>query len=108
MSGVEPAANAQRFYTAYNDEIPGQLSYQNIKLANFIELELTDLCDTLQQIQPDNYKNSVKDCLSRSYNTFHEMEKLYQDLGINFLYSQTKKLISGYGILFVFLQERLE
>lgn len=71
-------------------------------------MELTDLCDTLHQIPPENFHNSVKDCLSRSYNAFHEMKKLYNDLGMNFLYAQTKKLISGYSILFVFLQERLE
>ena len=37
-----------RLFTSHSPEIPGELSYQNIKLANFIELELTDLCDTLQ------------------------------------------------------------
>ena len=36
------------------------------------------------------------------------MKKLYYDLGMSFLYTQTKKLISGYGILFVFLQEAIE
>ena len=36
------------------------------------------------------------------------MKKLFIDLGMSFLYTQSKKLISGYGILFVFLQEKLE
>ena len=31
------------------------------------------------------------------------MEKLYRDLGMTFLYSQIKKLISCYGIIFVML-----
>lgn len=31
------------------------------------------------------------------------MEKLYKDLGMAFLYSQVKKLISCYGIIFVLL-----
>ena len=31
------------------------------------------------------------------------MEKLYKDLGMGFLYSQIKKLISCYGIIFVLL-----
>lgn len=31
------------------------------------------------------------------------MEKLYKDLGMNFLYAQTKKLISSYGIIFAHL-----
>ena len=31
------------------------------------------------------------------------MEKLYKDLGMNFLYTQTKKLISSYGVIFAHL-----
>ena len=33
------------------------------------------------------------------------MEKLYKDLGMGFLYSQIKKLISCYGIIFVLLSK---
>ncbi len=87
--------------------MPGQLSYQNIKLANFLELELADLWDSLQQINFDNFKNQLKESLSRSYNVFHEMKKLYNDLGMNFLYMQSKKLISSYGVIFVYLIDRL-
>lgn len=36
------------------------------------------------------------------------MKKLYNDLGMNFLYSQSKKLISSYGIIFVYLMERVD
>lgn len=69
---------------------------------------MTDLCDSIQQITGDNYKNQLKECLSRSYNAFHEMQKLFNDLGMSFLYSQVKKLISCYGIIFVILTQKLE
>jgi len=31
------------------------------------------------------------------------MKKLYTDLGMSFLYLQSKKLIASYGIIFVYL-----
>ena len=36
------------------------------------------------------------------------MQKLYNDLGMSFLYSQTKKLVSAYSMVFVFLQQKIE
>jgi hypothetical protein len=77
------------------------LSFKNIKLVNFIDLELTDLMDSIQQIRGDTYKNQLKESLARSYNVFHEMQQLFNDLNMNFLYQQAKKLVSCYGLIFM-------
>lgn len=50
----------------------------------------------------------LKDCLAKSYNVFHEMQKIYDDMGVQFLYCQVKKLISTYGIIFVYLLNKNE
>lgn len=87
--------------------MPAVLSYQNIKLANFLELELTDLWDSLLQVNENNFKNQLKETLSRSYNAFHEMKKLFNDLDMSFLYEQTKKLVSCYGVIFVYMLDKI-
>jgi hypothetical protein len=84
------------------------LSFKNIKLANFIELELTDLMDSIQQIHGDNYRNQLKENLARSYNVFREMQQLFGDLNMGFLYQQVKKLVSCYGLIFMLFTEKLE
>lgn len=36
------------------------------------------------------------------------MQRLYGELGMSFLYAQTKKLVACYGVIFVFLMGRLD
>ena len=52
--------------------------------------------------------NLMKDSLSKAYNVFHEMEKIYLDLDVAFLYHQGKKLVSSFGVIFVYLIEFVE